>query len=104
MRICFDQSGNPTSHRVARHGAPPRVPETTGGQSRFLTAEADSEWQIDEADSSPLKRIRNDKLVEHSSWPFIDIGFFAVSTSANSVGGRGRPPHAARRRCERALR
>jgi len=72
--------------------------------SRFLTAEADSEWQIDGADSSPLKRIRNDKVVEHSSWPLINIGFFAVSTSANSVGGRGRPPHAAPRRCERALR
>jgi len=43
IRICFEQSGNRTSHRVARHGAPPRVPETTGGQSRFLTAEADSE-------------------------------------------------------------
>ena len=72
-----------------RHGAPPRVPETTGGESRFLTTGADSEWQIDKADSSPLKRIRNDKLAEHSSWPFIDIGFFAVSTSANNVGGRG---------------
>src|SRR3989454_12845203 len=39
---------------------------------------ADSEWQID---------------VEHSSWRFTNVGSLVVSTSANSVGGRGRPPH-----------
>src|SRR5437870_890700 len=39
---------------------------------------ADSEWQID---------------VEHSSWRFTSVGSLVVSTSANNVGGRGRPPH-----------
>src|SRR3989440_6040840 len=39
---------------------------------------ADSKWQIE---------------VEHSSWPFTNVVSPAVSTSANNVGGRGRPPH-----------
>ena len=31
--------------------------------------------------------------MEHSSWPFTNVVSPAVSTSANNVGGRGRPPH-----------
>src|SRR2546429_2666329 len=31
--------------------------------------------------------------VEHSSCPFTNVVPPAVSTSANNVGGRGRPPH-----------